>query len=96
MCFILYLDSQQDEEIDLIGQGVDELRELALTANEEVKLQNRMLEGLEQKMEKTAEKVIGVNEQLKATLDKARKSDKICMVGVCCYCMHSVTFVFRT
>ncbi len=58
---------------------MDELRELALAANEEVKMQNRMLDGLEAKMDIVHEKVSNVNEQLKTTLDQVRvkKSWKI-------------------
>eukprot|EP01034_Spumella_vulgaris_P030535 gene30535-37772_t len=76
-------DAQIDLEIDEIGRGVDELRELALSANEEVKLQNVMLDGLQGKMDLVQDKVLNVNERLKNTLEEVRKSDKICMDIVC-------------
>ena len=66
-----------------IGFGVDELHKLALTANEEVKLQNKMLDVLEKKIDNVHEHVTGINEKLKSTLEEARKSDKICMDIVC-------------
>lgn len=73
----------QDEEIDEIGKGVDVLRELALAANEEVKIQNKMLDVLEEKVNDVHEHVTSINVQLKETLDKARASDKICMDIFC-------------
>lgn len=76
-------DAQIDLEIDEIGRGVDELRELALSANEEVKLQNVMLDGLQGKMDLVQDKVLNVNERLKNTLEEVRKSDKICVDIVC-------------
>lgn len=42
--------SVQDDEIEEIGKGVDILRELALAANEEIKIQNKMLDTLEEKV----------------------------------------------
>eukprot|EP01038_Epipyxis_sp_PR26KG_P008675 gene8675-11721_t len=76
-------DAKIDDEIELIGQGVDELRELAMAANEEVKLQNRMLDTLEAKIDDVHNHVTNINSQLKITLDEARKSDKICVDIFC-------------
>ena len=54
------------------------LGEIARTANEEVKLQNKMLDTLEEKVDDVHEHLTNVNIKLKNTLDEARKSDKIC------------------
>ena len=78
--------SSQDIEIENIGKGVDDLHELAKIANEEVKLQTKMLETLEAKIDDVHDHVTNVNSKLKTTLDEARKSDKICMVSICCIC----------
>lgn len=64
----------------MIGKGVDELHELAKMANEEVRLQSRMLDVLEAKIDDVHDHVTNVNVKLKTTLEEARKSDKICMV----------------
>jgi syntaxin of plants SYP7 len=74
-------DAQIDAEIELIGEGVDFLHDLARTMNEEIKLQGKMLESLETKIDDVHEHVTTVNEKLKSTLEDARKSDKICVVG---------------
>jgi hypothetical protein len=80
----LMLIKERDEKIDLeieeIGKGVDELHELARQANQEIKIQNKMLDVLEEKVNDVHDNVAGINEQLKVTLEKARSSDKICTV----------------
>ncbi len=58
------------------------MHEIARQANEEIKVQNRMLDVLEEKVNDISEGVSNVNEKLKVTLDKARASDKICMVSL--------------
>lgn len=57
------------------------MHELAKEANEEVKLQSKMLDTLEAKIDDVHEHVTNVNARLKTTLEEARKSDKICMVS---------------
>lgn len=76
-------DSKIDDEIVEIGKGVDILRELALAANEEVKIQNKMLDTLEEKVNDVHEHVSNINVRLLETLEKARSSDKICMDIFC-------------
>lgn len=76
-------DTQVDAQIEEIGRGLDILRELALQANEEVKVQNHMLDGLEEKVNDVHEKVSNLNERMLDTLEKARKGDKICMDIFC-------------
>lgn len=49
---------------------MDELGEIAKAANEEVKMQNVLLEDLENKMEEVHDKVLGVNESMRKTLDE--------------------------
>jgi hypothetical protein len=76
-------DHQVDEAVEEIGKGLDILRELAMQANQEVKLQNTMLDQLEEKVGDVQEKVLNLNERMKDTLEKAREGDKICMDIVC-------------
>lgn len=76
-------DQEFDVQIDEIGKGLDILRELAVQANEEVKLQNTMLDVLEEKVNDVQDRVLNINERMKDTLDKVRKSDKICMDIFC-------------
>jgi len=76
-------DAQIDAEIVNIGKGVDELRDIALAANEEIKMQSKMLDVLETKIDDVHEHVTTINVKLKTTLDEARKSDKICVDIFC-------------
>ena len=76
-------DHEIDSEIMNIGEGVDALHELARVANEELKMQNKMLDTLEKKIDNVHEHVTTINEKLKKTLEDARKSDKICIDIVC-------------
>ena len=78
----------QDIEIENIGKGVDDLHELAKVANEEIKLQSKMLDTLEAKIDDVHDHVTNVNAKLKTTLDEARKSDKICMVSMSNLAIH--------
>lgn len=76
-------DREFDQQIDEIGQGLDILRELAAQANEEVKLQNVMLDTLEEKVNDVHDRMLNINERMKDTIEKVRKSDKICMDIFC-------------
>jgi SYP7 family syntaxin len=71
-------DQKIDDEIVLVGKGVDELHILARHQNEEIKLQNTILDKLSTKMDSVNENVLTVNDRLKKTLEETRKGDKIC------------------
>jgi hypothetical protein len=55
-----------------IGQGVDELGEIAREARDEIKLQSKMLDTLEEKIDDVHEHVTNVNAKLKTTLEEVR------------------------
>lgn len=76
-------DQEIDQEIGVIGLGLDELKTLALAQNNEVKLQNNMLESLENKIDGVHDQVSNINKRLKTTLEEARSSDKICVDIIC-------------
>lgn len=71
-------DKKIDEEIDLVGRGVDELHILARAQNEEIKLQHQVLDKLGNKMDSVHENVLTVNDRLKKALEETRQGDKIC------------------
>lgn len=73
---------------------MDVLRELALAANEEVKIQNKMLDTLEEKVNDVHDKVSGINGRLKVTLEKVRASDKIFMDIFCVIILVGMVIVF--
>lgn len=67
---------------------------IARAQNEEIKVQNRMLDVLETKIDDVHEHVTNINQRLKVTLEEARKSDKICMVWLFVYLYITRTLFF--
>lgn len=76
-------DAAIDDVVLDIGKGVDELRELAIAQRDEVKLQNQMLSSLEEKVDNVHAHITNVNKRMKTTLEKTRKSDKVCVDIFC-------------
>ena len=73
-------DADIDNAVVALGRNVDVLKDLAMVQNQEIKLQDKMLDQLDGKMEEVGERVLSVNGRLKETLVQARGSDKVCMV----------------
>jgi len=89
-------DAQIDVQIDEIGRGVDDLKDLAQRQNEEVRRQNAMLQGLEQQIDDVHEKVVNVNASLKEKLDALGGADKFCVNLMCIVVlMGLVAVLFR-
>lgn len=87
----LQMIQDTDREIDLaldgIELGMDHLKDLAATANKEVKRQNAMIDNVAENMEGVQEGVDVVNDQLKVTMAKAQRGcDKI-MCDAFCICI---------
>ena len=76
-------DALIDEELGKLGEGLDELKQIALAQNEEAKLQNSMLTTLEEKVDLVHDKVLNVNQRLKNTIEQVRSTDKICLDIFC-------------
>lgn len=80
---------QRDKEMDAkyldqIEKGVEDLRDIALRANEAVKTTNVMLENLEQKIIDVQDHLDRVNRKMKTTLEQVgRRSDKLCIDIIC-------------
>lgn len=63
-------DALIDDHIVELGKGIDELREIAVVAREEVTLQNKMLDTLQVRVDDVHDHVININAKLKETLEK--------------------------
>ena len=80
---------QRDKEMDAkyldqIEKGVEDLRDIALRANEAVKTTNVMLDNLEQKIIDVQDHLDRVNRKMKTTLEQVgRRSDKLCIDIIC-------------
>lgn len=77
-------DADFDRQLDEIGEGIQDLAEIAALQGEEVKRQSVMLEVVNNKMDKVNERMISVNTKMKETLEEVgRASDKLCVDIMC-------------
>mmetsp|Transcript_17204 Transcript_17204/g.60456 ORF Transcript_17204/g.60456 Transcript_17204/m.60456 type:complete len:286 (-) Transcript_17204:1094-1951(-) len=77
-------EGKQDDLLDQIGEGVDNLRTLAVGMREEAELQNVMLSDLETDVDKAQDHLNKVNDRMKETLEALNsKTDKFCTYVIC-------------
>ena len=77
-------DHEFDADLDEIGEGIQDLHELAQGMGEEVARQNVMLNSVGQKIDGAHEHMVNVNAKMKETLDEVgRSSDKLCVDIIC-------------
>ena len=77
-------DADFDRQLDEIGEGIQDLAEIAQQQGEEVALQSQMLDKVDAKIDKNLERMTKVNTRMKETLEEVgRASDKI-MVDIMC------------
>ena len=77
-------DADFDRQLDEIGEGIQDLAEIAQMQGEEVKRQSAMLDQVNDKMDKVNERMLGVNAKMKDTLEEVgRASDKLCVDIMC-------------
>ena len=77
-------DAEFDLQLDEIGEGIQDLAEIAQQQGEEVALQSQMLDRVDQKIDKNLERMTKVNTRMKETLEEVgRASDKL-MVDIMC------------
>jgi t-SNARE complex subunit, syntaxin len=76
-------DQDFDRQLDDIGQGIQDLAEIAQMQNEEVRRQNIMLENVESKIDDAHDHITNINSKMKETLDEVRGADKVCVDIMC-------------
>ena len=77
-------DTEFDADLDEIGEGIQDLHELALRQGEEVRRQNAMLSSTQTRMDNAHEHMTNVNSKMKETLQEVgRSSDKLCVDIMC-------------
>lgn len=77
-------DAEFDQDLDEIGEGIQDLHELALRQGEEVQRQNQMLNEVGSKIDAAHEHMVNVNAKMKDTLNEVgRSSDKLCVDIMC-------------
>ena len=77
-------DADFDRQLDEIGEGIQDLAEIAQLQGEEVKRQAVMLDNVNNKMDKVNERMLNVNAKMKETLEEVgRPSGKLCVDIMC-------------
>jgi uncharacterized coiled-coil DUF342 family protein len=77
-------DQDFDRQLDEIGEGIQDLHEIAQMQGEEVRRQNMMLDNMGKRIDAVHEQVVSVNIKMKDTLTEVgRASDKLCVDIVC-------------
>lgn len=77
-------DADFDRQLDEIGEGIQDLAEIAALQGEEVKRQGVMLDNVNNKMDRVNDRMVSVNAKMKETLDEVgRASDKLCVDIMC-------------
>lgn len=80
-------DAEFDRDLDAIGEGIQDLAEIAALQGEEVKRQGAMLDNVNNKMDAVTERMTNVNQKMKDTLEEVgRSGDKLC-VDIMCICL---------
>ena len=76
-------DQEFDKQLEEIGEGIQDLSEIAQMQNEEVRRQNLMLENVGNKIDGANEHLSNINTKMKETLNEVRGADKICVDIMC-------------
>jgi len=76
-------DEEFDKQLDEIGEGIQDLSEIAQMQNEEVNRQNLMLDNVGNKIDGAHEHIANINVKMKETLNEVRGADKICVDIMC-------------
>lgn len=76
--------AEQDQLLDEISKGLDELKDLAEKMNDELQLQDKMLDDLDSKTDKVQGKLDKTNERMKEALKLVNeKSTNMCIYIIC-------------
>ena len=87
-------DIQEDinDDLDIIGDGLSALKEMALTMGEELDVQDQMIKEVGLNVDKAAQDLERLNKNVKETL-KEQASQNMCIYLICCIVMLGVVMV---
>ena len=77
-------DADFDLQLDEIGEGIQDLAEIAQQQGEEVRLQNQMLDKVDKKLDKNLERMTSVNTKMKETLEEVGRAGDKLMIDIMC------------
>jgi SYP7 family syntaxin len=86
--------AEQDKLLDIIGNVVGDLKEMAIGIKDEADKQAHLLDDIEKKTEKVSDKMDATNKNLKKTAaENNRGGDKLCMDMICLILLLGVATV---
>ena len=93
-CLATIKDIQQDidDDLDIIGDGLAALKEMALTMGEELDVQDQMIKEVGLNVDKAALDLERLNKNVKETL-KEQASQNMCIYLICCIVMLGICMV---
>ena len=65
-----------DAQLDMVAEGVSELKTIALTMRDEVKVQSAMVDEITTKVDAAASHLNTMNRKMKRTLEQTRSADR--------------------
>mmetsp|Transcript_12455 Transcript_12455/g.14069 ORF Transcript_12455/g.14069 Transcript_12455/m.14069 type:complete len:312 (-) Transcript_12455:605-1540(-) len=77
-------DADFDLQLDEIGEGIQDLAEIAQQQGEEVRLQTQMLDKVDKKLDKNLERMTTVNTKMKDTLEEVGRAGDKLMIDIMC------------
>lgn len=75
--------AEQDEMLDMISKGMDDLKHMGLAINKELKLQDKILDAVDEQMDKVTEKIKTQNVKLQELIDANGGAARWCPLLIC-------------
>ena len=69
-------DQQIDEQLEMVSEGVSELKSIALNMRDEVKVQSAMVDEITNKVDAVSSHLNNLNKRMKQTLAQTRSADR--------------------
>jgi hypothetical protein len=88
--------AEQDELLDEISKGMDELKALGLDMNKSLTLQNKMLDVIEEKVDQNIRKLVSANARMKDIMEKSGGMTQWCPRILCLVILVAlVVYMFK-
>jgi len=79
-----------DEQLDVVAEGVQELKSIALTMRDEVKVQTAMVDEITQKVDAASTHLNTLNKKMKKTLAQTRSADRFIIDFILCIILLAI------
>ena len=72
----LLLDQAIDQQLEVVAEGVQELKSIAVAMRDEVKVQGAMVDEITSKVDNASAQLTNINKKMKKTLQSTRSADR--------------------